>query len=88
MIVIVHAFQIGTILFEQDQQIFIFAYKMLRYLWWVCLTKIEAVDVRVSHCKVLSYLASLACYVIKDKDGIRKRLAIFRNDVAVIVNVK
>ena len=62
-------------MFEQDQQICIIAYKMLRYLC-VRLTQIEAVDVRVStHRKVLfDRVLFVACYVIEDKNGIWKRL--------------
>ena len=69
--VIIYMFQIGTILFEQDQPICIITYKMLRYLC-IRLTEIETVDVRVSiHRKVFSDRVLLvACYVIEDKNGI------------------
>lgn len=57
---------------------------MLGYLG-VRLTEIETVDARVSaHCKVLSYrILLIARHVIKDKNGIRKRLARW-NDFAII----
>jgi len=73
--IIVYMFHIDTVLFEQDQQIYIIAYKILRYLC-VRLTQIEAVDVRVStHRKVFSDRGLLVtCHVIEDKNGIWKRL--------------
>jgi len=68
-------FQIGTILFEQDQQVRIVAYQMFRYPR-VCLTEIEAINVCVTvHRKVFSYrILLISCNVIKDKNRIWARL--------------
>jgi len=64
-------FQIGTVLFEQDQKIRVVAYQMFRYPH-VRLTEIEAIDVRVAtHRKVLFHCILLVtCHVIKNKNKI------------------
>jgi len=82
--IVVNVFQVGTILFEQDQQIRIIAYQMFRYPR-VRLTQIEAVNVRVvTHRKVFSHrILLVACYIIKDKNRIWARLARW-NDIAVV----
>ena len=45
--IVLNVFQVGTVLFEQDQQVRVVAYQMFRYPR-VRLTEIEAVDVRVA----------------------------------------
>jgi len=69
-------FQIDTILFKQDLQICVVAYKMFQYLR-MRLTKIEAIDVRVStHCKVFSYIVLFVIRnIIKNENRIWKCLA-------------
>ena len=53
--VTVNVLQVGTILFEQDQQVRVVTYQMFRYPR-VRLTEIEAINVRVAtHRKVFSY---------------------------------
>jgi len=75
-VIVLNVFQVGTILFEQDQQVRVVAYQMFRYSR-VHLTEIEAVNVRVAaHRKVFSHrILLVACYVIKDKNRIWARLA-------------
>ena len=67
--IVVNVFQVGTVLFEQDQQVRVVTYQMFRYPR-VCLTEIEAVDVRVAtHRKVFSHrILLVTCHVIKDKE--------------------
>jgi len=69
-------FQVGTILFEQDQQIRVIAYQMFRYPC-ICLTEIEAVNVRMAaHQEVFSHrILFVACHIIKDKNRIWAHLA-------------
>ena len=83
-VIIVNVFQVGTILFEQDQQVRVVAYQMFRYPR-VRLTKIEAVNVRVAtHRKIFSHrILLVACHVIKDKNRIWARLVRW-NDVAIV----
>ena len=53
--IVVNVFQVGTVLFEQNQKIRVVAYQIFRYPR-VRLTEIEAVDVRVTtHQKVFFY---------------------------------
>ena len=82
--IVVNVFQVGTVLFEQDQKVRVVAYQMFRY---PCerLTEIEAVNVRVTtHRKVFSHCILLVtCHVIKDKNRIWARLTRW-NDVAVV----
>ena len=59
--IIVYMFQIGIVLFEQDQQICITAYKMLRYLC-VCLTQIKAVDIHMSIHPIAKYFLIASCW--------------------------
>jgi len=75
-VIVINVFQVGTILFEQDQQIRGVAYQMLRYPR-VRLTEIEAINVVCrSTRKVFSHrILLVACYVIKDKNRIWARLA-------------
>ena len=69
--IVVNVFQVGTILFEQDQQVCVIAYQMFRYPR-VRLTEIEAVDI----CVEKYSLPHPACrYVIKDNNRIWARLA-------------
>ncbi|KAL6254329.1 hypothetical protein P5V15_014378 [Pogonomyrmex californicus] len=77
-------FQVGTILFEQNQQVCIVAYQMFRYPR-VRLTEIEAIDVRVAaHRKVFSHsILLIARNVVEDKDRIGTCLARW-NDVTVV----
>jgi len=67
----INVFQVGTVLFEQDQKVRVVAYQMFKYPH-IRLTEIEAVDVRVAtHRKVLSHCILLVtCYIIKDKNKI------------------
>jgi len=82
-VIVVHMFQIDTILFEKNQEICVVAYKMLWYLC-ICLTEIKRIDIRVStHWKVLSYRVLLVAGHVKDKDRIWKRLTRWY-DVTVI----
>ena len=82
--IVVNVFQVGTVLFEQNQQVRIIAYQVFRYPR-VRLTEIETVAVRVAtHQKVFSHrILLVACHVIKDKNRIWTRLA-RSNDVAVV----
>jgi len=71
---IVNMFQVGTVLFEQDQQVRVITYKIFRYPR-VRLTEIEAVRV-ATYRKVFSHrILLVACHVIKDKNRIWTRLA-------------
>ena len=82
--IVVNVFQVGTVLFKQDQKVRVVTYQMFRYPR-VRLTEIEAVDVRVAtHRKVFSHrILLITCNVIKDKNRIWTRLARW-NDVAVV----
>jgi len=81
-VIIVHVFQVDTILFEKNQEICVVAYKMLWYLC-ICLTEIKAVACRpIEKYSLITYLL-VACHIIKDKDGIRKHLVQWY-DVTVI----
>jgi len=65
--IIVNVFQVGTVLFEQDQ-IRVVAYQMFRYSH-IRLTEIETIDIRMaSHRKVFSHcILFVACTSSKIK---------------------
>jgi len=87
--IVVNVFQVGTILFEQDQQVRIVAYQMLRYPR-VRLTEIKAVNVRVvAHRKVFSpRILLVACYVVKDKNRKFGRASLSGTTSLLLENVK
>jgi len=74
-------FQVGSILFEQDQQVRVVAYHMFRYSR-VRLTAIEAVNIRVTaHRKVFSHrILLVAFYIIIKIEFGRARW----NDITVV----
>ena len=77
--IVMNMFQVSTILFEQ-KQVRVVTYQIFRYSR-VRLTEIEAVNVRVAaHREVLSHrILLIACHVIKDKNRIWARLALWCN---------
>ena len=85
--IVVNVFQVGTVLFEQDQKIRVVrvvVYQMFRYPP-VRQTEIEAINVRVAtHRKIFSHRILLVAYhIIKDKNRIWTRLTRW-NDVSVV----